>query len=210
MDEQEKQLEQELQAAVLSEDGVISDKFDGTVPLPASPSGDPLEEELGIAIDYSFTPDEIKEALILFQKNTIYRKNLLFTLVIAVLFLIYLTQMILDGANNLNQIICIVSVCAMAMIWYFPLQHVRQVVKAMRLEEHPMDYHMVVYPNAIRVGQGEQASVVYYKDNLLQFWETERLLVLGYNKQRLFALPKRCFPDRVEEVSGMLHEGLSK
>lgn len=208
MDEQEKQTNQELKDAVLSEDGIISERFDGPVTLPSDEGGEELEETIGVAIDYAFTPEEIKEALLLFQKKTIYRKNILFTGIIAVLFFVYLAQLISDGANTFNRMICIISVCVIAMIWYFPLQHVRQVVKAMRLQEDEIQYHMTIFPNAIRIGQGETASTVYYKDGQLQFWETEQLLVLGYAKQRLFALPKRCFPDRVEEVRRLLSEGL--
>lgn len=207
--EEEKQTQQELHDAVLSENGVISDKFDGPMVLPQGEDAPEMDGD-GIEIEYDFTSQEIKEALVLFQKKTIYRKNLCFTLVVAILFFLTLARIIGGDTSGFQKMICIVSICVIGMIWYFPLQHIRQVVKAMQLEKEPVIYHIGFYANGVRVGAGESASTISFADRQLQFWETETLLVLGYAKQRLFALPKRCFPEQVDAVRAALETGIRK
>lgn len=203
--------EKEVLDATVTKQGIVADKFDEAPPINATPEElDKLKDKDCIDIVYNFNADELEKALKIFQKYTIYKKNLIYSLVIGLLFVTYLVRIGMGKSQGSFDIfICVICVAVLGMIWYYPLNHIKTMVKTVRQNEIE-DFRMSVYDNAIVFGVGESATIIDYDSGHLRTWETDDLFIIGYEKQRIFLLPKRCLKDdnEINAVSNLLSNGL--
>lgn len=204
------QLQQELYDATVSKQGIIADNFDEAPTLPTNVEElEALEKQDGVTVYYSFRADEVKQAMQIFQKNTIYRKNMIYSLIVLILFVLYLVQVLNNSESKFALFMCVLTVTVLLMIWYFPLSHIHTTVKAIASQENFETFRLSVYDNAILIGEGEQRNIFYYKDGQIRVWETDTLFVIGYAKQHVFVVPKRCFEEeQSQKMRALFQTGL--
>lgn len=206
----EEQTKQELTDAVFTPAGVAADRYDGEIPLPKQPEEDEYSSLEGIRVWYDFNKEEIAAAIKTFQKQTIFKKYLLYSVIILALFGVQLSQILGGNEETIHVVICVVCVAVLAMIWYLPYNHIRQVQKAMDSYETPPRYFMEIYPGAVRTGTGEQAVLFRFQQDDICAIETDTQFIISFKNQSLFPIPKRCCPDQVDEIRSTLKEHLGK
>ncbi len=86
----------------------------------------------------------------------------------------------------------VLSLTVLLFIWYFPLNHIRQIVKTISKMEYKEEYILTVYDSAIEIGENENSTIYLYEDAPIRIWETDELFIIGYDKVRVFVIPKRC------------------
>lgn len=195
--------------------GLVGNRFDQNPvgqETDFSEGGNELEGKEFIKVVYGFTADEVKKALQIFQKFTLYKRSMIYSLIIAVLFFLYLYRIIgSQNADKFSIFMCVVIVSALAFIWYFPLMHIKQVVKSVASMEYKEEYILKVYDSAIVVGEGTSQNLFFYRDGKIKVWEDQELFVIGNGKERVFAVPKRCVEGGKEEcrrISSLFQNGL--
>lgn len=204
-------LNQEIHNAKISGQGLVADKFDDSPQIPVSSIElSEFEGKESFSVKYGFTAEEVKKALIIFQKNTIYKRNTIYSLIIAVLFITYLFQVIGGNQSKFGVFMCALTIAVLGMIWYFPLNHIKSIVKSVSAQDHEEIYDICFYDNAVVVGENESKNVFYYKDGLIRAWETDSLIIIGYAKQRIFVVPKRCSKEKTQGITDFLRKGLGK
>lgn len=207
----EENLHRDVENEMISEKGLVADKFDYAPEVPVS------EEELNefagkdsVQVKYGFTAQEVEKALKVFQKQTIYKKNIIYSLIIAVLFFSYLYQIVRQSQTQFSTFMCVITVAVLGLIWYFPWNHVKSMVKAISQQEYKEDYILTVYNDAMAVGDMNDGNVFYYRDNKIKVWELSDMFVVCYDKQRVFVVPKRCCEEEAQEMSDLFREGLQQ
>lgn len=195
-------IEQEETKQEVSDQGLITDTFDHVQPVTASDEKkDLIEGKEGIRVQYGFTADEVKDALKIFQKYTIYKKNIIYSLIIAVLFVVYAVSLIGNPSSKFNIFMAVLCFTVLLFIWYFPLNHIRQTVKAISKMEYKEEYILTVYDNAVEIGEDENSILYTYEKDPIRIWETDSLFIIGYDKFRVFVIPKRCCSGKIEALS---------
>lgn len=207
----EQNLYKDVESEIVSQKGVIADKFDYAPAVPISKEEkNEFENKDSVQVTYGFTAQEVEKALKVFQRQTIYKKNIIYSLIIAVLFFSYLYQIVRQSQTQFSTFMCVITVAVLGLIWYFPWNHIKSMVKAISNQEYKEDYILIVYDDAIAVGDLEDGNVFYYHDNKIKVWELSDMFVVGYNKQRIFVVPKRCCNDQVQKMSDLFREGLQQ
>lgn len=202
----------ELLQSNITNQGVVADKFDEAPPVNATKEElESFSKKDGIKIIYNFTAKEIENGLRIFQKYTIYKKNIIYSLIIGILFLVYIFKIGMgQNQSSFDIFICVICVAVLGMIWYYPLNHIKTIVKM--IEQNPIDdYVMSVYEDAVIFGENETATIIEYNSGYLKVWEDEEKFVIGYEKQRIFLIPKRCLDkNNSENISKIFKNGLGK
>lgn len=214
--------EQELKEAVVSSEndaeetsspvshgGVTGDSYDMEPETPEEEADEFLGKE-GIHVDYTFTGDEVRTGLKLFQKETVYKKNIIYSLILAAIFGVYMIGMATQGTfNGFTAFICVMCVSLIALIWYLPLVHVSKTAKA--IDENPvMEFSMEIFDTGVRIREENGAFVLHYGKEITKVMETDALFLLCAGKERLFVVPKRCTGDDTDAVRDVLKAGIGE
>lgn len=184
--------------------GLVADAFDGMIPVLADQVEDDGKD--CVTITYGFTAEEAKTALKIFQKNTIYKKNLIYSLIIGVLLVSYLLETVKTPSSKFNLFMSVICISVLGLIWYFPLRHIKSTVKAIAMQEYTEDYVLRIYDTYIRVGEGSGSARYDVVKDRLRAWENKELFVIGLAKERIFVVPKRCCQGREEMLSDLLKD----
>lgn len=192
--------EAELQQAVFTKAGIAGDRYEGEIVPPKEEGADEFSDQESVDVWYDFTKEEIAQAMRIFQKQTLYKKNLLYTAIVLALFFIQFGQIVTGSTEKMSLVICVVCVAVLVMIWYLPLSHIRQVQKAMDTYETPPRFFMQIYRGAVRTGTGEQAVLFRFDSGEIRVFETNALFIVCYKNQSLFPIPKRCCLEQEESM----------
>jgi len=162
--------------------------------LPALDGDAALEEALsgkeGLEVEYSFNGDDVKEGLKAFQRATIFRKYWIYTLLLAVIFVIYTINAIQKPGELLSSVLSVVCVALIVMIWYLPAQHIRKTAAgADALGEQK--FRMTLYDTCVRIEEEKGSFLLHFSSQITKTLETEGLFLLCVGKERVFMLPKR-------------------
>ena len=87
---------------VVTAQGLDAEQYDVSKPWI---DGEKVEEEdelHGIEIKYDLAGEEVKKALKVFQKKTIFKKNLIYTAVLVILFILYLQMLFKDPTSMVD------------------------------------------------------------------------------------------------------------
>lgn len=201
---EEKRTEEELKNAVFTKAGIAADRYEGELLTPKEEESGEFAPGTGVSVWYDFTKEEIQKALRLFQKHTLYKKNILYSAIVAALFVIQFSQLMMGTADKISYLICVVCIAVLAMIWYLPQSHIRQVQKAMDSYDTPPKFFMELYPGAVRTGTGDQAVLFRFDSHDLRAFETDDLFIVCYKNQSLFPIPKRCCAGLEEDIRSCL------
>ncbi|MCI8405447.1 MAG: YcxB family protein [Oscillospiraceae bacterium] len=170
---------------------------------PASPDDPELAGKDCVEAEYSFTGDDIREGLKAFQKAAIYKKYMIYTGILIVVFVIYLINFT-QGEQFLPGVLAVLSLAVIGMLWYFPRQHIKRTAEA--TDANPgMIFRMTVYEDCVRISDQASSFLLHYVKEITRTLETENLFLICVGKERIFLLPKRYLePEQQEKIRGML------
>ena len=201
------QQEEELnQTAVHA--GVTGEQYDMEPETP-NQTEDLFEGQDAIRVSYSFTGEEIKNGLRVFQHETMFKKNLIYTLILAAFFGIFSFGAFQKEPNALTIFICIMCVSIMAFIWYMPWNHRRLTARAIDAAQNTLSFVMLIYPSGIRINEENGSCAMQFSKEINKVAETEDAFLFFAGKERLFVLPKRFVEDQ-EAVRSRLKTGMGE
>lgn len=154
-----------------------------------------LKNRKGLEIKYSFNGEEITEALKIFQRETIYKRNLIYTGVFAAIFILYVISMMMDKSTQFSMFLAVVCIACICFIWYSPLAHIKKTAKA--ADTHELKFTMVVYDDCVKIGEDEASFVLSFNKEINKIFETPSQFLLCVGKERVFLIPKRFLEDGV-------------
>ena len=188
--------------------GVTAEQYDME---PATPEqdADVFEGEDAIRIAYSFTGEEIKEGLQVFQRETMFKKNMIYTLILAAFFGVYSFSAFQNEPNALTIFICIMCISVIGFIWYMPWNHRRLIARAIDQSQDPLSFVMLIYPNGIRINEEKGSCSMKFGKEISKIAETAKAFLFFSGKERLFVLPKR-FVEEEETVRDRLKNGIGE
>ena len=167
------------------------------------------EYEKRIDIEYSFTGEEVAVALKVFQKKMIFKKNLIYTVVLLFLEVLYLQALIKDPDYFAGKLMACLCVIVIAFLWYMPWQHIRRVAKA--TDSIDQSYHIAVTEKGFVTKNDEKEYLIDYRAERTSVVETADLFVVAISKERCFAIPKRYIdPSKLDEVRELMKAGLKE
>lgn len=207
--EVQQQTETEESVSPVSHGSVTSDAYDMESEY-SEDEADEFSEKTGIKVDYTFTGDEVRQGLKLFQKETVYKKNIIYTLILAAIFGVYMIGMATQGGiNGFTAFICVMCVSLIALLWYLPLVHVSKTAKS--IDQNPvMEFSMEIYDTGVRIREENGSFILHYGKEITKVIETGTLFLLCAGKERLFVVPKRCTGDQTDAVRDFLKPGIGE
>lgn len=190
-DETEKSIKENPQEGMF--EGVEADEFD--VKPDFKTEFDEiieLKSRKGIELKYSFNGEEIKEALKIFQRVTICKRNLIYTGILAVIFIMYVGGIAKSG-DPLSMFLAILCIVVIGFIWYMPLTHIKKTAKA--ADTHELNFVMTVYDDCVKIGEEDSSFVLHFNKEITKMFETPTQFLICAGKERVFLLPKRFLED---------------
>lgn len=165
--------------------------------FPHSELEEKLNPETAVKVHYSFKGEDVKEGLKAFQRYTILKKNVVYSLILAIVTAVYVANYINEPENNFSMFMSIFCVAIIGLLWFLPKKHIKDISKA--IDELEMEYDMEVYPECVRIIEDKGKFIMVYGDEITLILETENLFVICIGKQRAFILPKRYLEKENEE-----------
>lgn len=186
--------EQDLREALVTPSGIVGEKYEGELPIPEQQeeTASEFEDKEHIDLWYDFTKEEVAEAMRIFQRKTIFKKYLFYSILVGALFLVELSRMAVGNSEKSSMMVCVVCVAVFVMIWMMPRNQIRQVQKALDTYEEPPQYFISIYPGAVRTGTGDHAAFFRFDTENIRVFENDTQFILSIQNRSLFPIPKRC------------------
>lgn len=156
-----------------------------------------FQEKNGIVLEYSFNGSEVKEGLKIYQKETLYKKNLIFSIIFLIMFCIFSYNLIQHPGEGFSMFLAIMCIAMIGFLWYYPLKHIKKTAEAADLSE--MKFSMEIFEEGISIKEENGQFAISYNKEITKIIETPRLLLICVGKERMFILPKRYLIDGNEE-----------
>lgn len=150
------------------------------------------QEKDGVELEYDLKGNEVGEAIKIFQKKTIFKRNILYTVLLGLIFVIYLSIIFNDSTNALGYIVAFGSIVVMYFVWALPKRHIKSVVAA--TEAVNDIFTAAVYSDCLFAGGGENITKVDFTEKSFVV-ENKDGIIIGADKQRLFLFPFRCMTE---------------
>lgn len=172
-------------------------------PIEDAPAGSPGEEG-GMELSYSFTGEDVRSGLKIFQRETIFRKNVLFTLILLAIFAVYGLDLVRDSGGALPMFLAVMCVVVTAFLWYLPARHIKTVAEA--ADSNPMEFRMRILPSGIRISEEGGGFFLGFNKEITKVIETAEHFLICVGKERIFILPKRCIPGQGDFDEGQVRD----
>lgn len=170
---------------------------------------DELKEKEGIEINYSFNGDEVKQGLKIFQKQTIYKKNIIYTVALFLIFMLYVLNIVKGDKGGFTIFLAAMCVGLIVFIWYAPLSHIKKTAEA--TDENNLTFNMKIYENCVRIGEENGSFVIHYNKEITKIFETGNLFLICAGKERIFILPKRFLnSEQIVKISSLFKEKMGE
>lgn len=168
------------------------------------------EEELsGYEIRYDLKPEEATAAMKAFQKKVLFKKNLIYTAVLAVLAALYFVNILKNPDYAMGKFLCVFALVVIALLWYLPHRHIKKTAKAIGLTDSTFTIEVSDVGFILKEEGGKY--LVRYTTPTVGVLELENVFVVCVSKEKMFAIPKRCIPEEdMEELKRQLKEGLGE
>ena len=208
MSENNEVLEIEKEKIVTGQ-GLDGEQFDVAKP---SVEGEKVYEEdelSGIEIKYDLRGEDVKKALKIFQKKTVHRKNIIYTAVLVILFILYIRQIANDPASTMAKIMAPLCVAIIGFIWYSPAKHIKNTMKA--VDSNKDVFTIEICEEGILLKEQGGKFLISYNKPTTKCIELDTVFVIFVSNKQVFAVPKRCIPEeKYEEVKTLLKNGLNE
>lgn len=192
---------------IVTAQGLDAEQYDVSKPWV---DGEKVEEEdelHGIEIKYDLAGEEVKKALKVFQKKTIFKKNLIYTVVLAILFLLYLQMLYKDPTSTTAKVLAPLCIVVIGFIWYLPARHIKVTAQAVELNNDT--FRIEICSEGILLNEQNGKYLIAYNKPTTKCIELKEIFVICVSQKQVFAIPKRCIPaDQIDEVKRLLKEGL--
>ena len=157
----------------------------------------------GLRIDYDLRGDEVRKALKYFQKATIYRKNIIFTVIVV----IYAQTIFRNPDYTMGYLMLVLALAVIWFLWFLPARHIKSAAEAADLADDT--YHLEICPQGLLMPQEDGRYLVGFDRPAIRAVEISDLYLIIASKEKVFALPKRCIPEEdCEKLTGMLKDAL--
>jgi len=168
------------------------------------------EEELsGYEIRYDLTSEEAVCAMKAFQKKVLFRKNVIYSVVLAVLAALYFVNILKNPDYAMGKFLCVFSLVVIVLLWYLPYRHIQKTSKAFGISNNV--YTIEVSDVGFILKEEGGKYLVRYTTPTVFVLELENVFVVCVSKEKMFALPKRCIPEEdMEEVKQQMKNGLGE
>lgn len=195
----------EKEKKIVPGQGVNADKYDVSEPwLDGKRVDDSVE---GLGIDYDLKGEEVETALKYFQKKTIYRKNTIFTVILAVIAALYGQAIFQNPDYAMGYFMIVLAVAVIFMLWFLPARHIKSAASAADISEDT--FHLEFCPGGLLLPQEDGRYLVGFDRPAMRAVEFPSLFLIVASKEKLFVLPKRCIPEENQEaLRELLREGL--
>ncbi len=195
----------EKEKKIVPGQGVNADKYDVSEPwLDGKRVDDSVE---GLGIDYDLKGEEVETALKYFQKKTIYRKNTIFTVILAVIAALYGQAIFQNPDYAMGYFMIVLAVAVIFMLWFLPARHIKSAANAADISED--SFHLEFCPGGLLLPQEDGRYLVGFDRPAMRAVEFPSLFLIVASKEKLFVLPKRCIPEENQEaLRELLREGL--
>ncbi len=192
---------------IVTAQGLDAEQYDVSKPWV---DGEKVEEEdelHGIEIKYDLAGSEVKKALKVFQKKTIFKKNMIYTVILAILFLLYLQMLYKDPNSTVAMILAPLCVAVIGFIWYLPARHIKATAQAVELNHDT--FRIEICAEGILLNEQNGKYLISYNKPTTKCMELKEIFVICVSQKQVFAIPKRCIPsDKMDEVKKLLKDGL--
>ncbi len=194
-----------IEKDIVPEQGLNLDNYEKTEPFV---KGERVEDSTtGIPIDYDLTPDEVTRALKYFQKKTIYKKNLIFTVILGIIVVLYAQAVITDPSYALGYILGFLALTVIGFMWYLPAKHIKSVAQAVSLSRE--SYHLEICTDGLLLPQKDGKFLVGFDAPAMHVTEFPDLFLIIVSREKMFAIPKRCVDSkRLDELTEMMKNAL--
>ena len=172
-----------------------------TEEVPSSPN--PVEtapseatappEKSGMELVYSFNGEDVRTGLKIYQRETIFRKNIIFTLILLAIFAVYGLDLVQSSGGTLSMFLAVMCVVVTAFLWYLPARHIKQVAEA--ADSSPMEFRMNIQEDVVQISEDNCGFFLGFGKEITKIIETVEHFLICVGKERIFILPKRCIPD---------------
>lgn len=160
-----------------------------------------------VPIDYTLKGEEVARGLLRFQKQTIYKKNWIYTVILALIFVCYVVKLVINPKDGLGFFLCILSLAVLAFIWLLPYNHRRKMAKTIDQEEN--QFRMTICEKGLIAGMDETASYIFFENEPVEVFVYPDMLVFSICKEKIFVIPRRCMDDKQwNEAKELLKAGL--
>ncbi|MGI5894610.1 MAG: YcxB family protein [Candidatus Merdivicinus sp.] len=208
--EEEKDLDsdseqEEPEQKILPEQGLDTEKYEVSEPwLDGRRIDDSVE---GLKIEYNLRREEVVRALKYFQKRTIYRKNTIFTVILAIIAVFYAQAIYTDPQYTLGYLMLVLSLAVIWFLWFLPARHIKAAADAVELSQD--NYQLEFCPEGLIMPQSDGRYLVGFDRPSVRAVEFPEYYLLIVSREKVFALPKRCIPEEDQEtLSGIFREAL--
>lgn len=164
-----------------------------------APQGDryedenPFEGKNGVEISYNLKPDEVKKCLLILQKEQLFKRNYIYSAILAVIFVLYLITVIKDPSYTMGIFMLALSAGVIALIWMMAWRYRSSQAKA--VSSVTDNFNMTVYDNGILVHQENGDFRALFSEPRFYVRELDDVFLLDLNRQRTYVLPKRCMSE---------------
>lgn len=144
-----------------------------------------------VDVVYNLTEDEVRSGLYAFQKKVLYKRNIVYTVVFSVFFLLYVIDILFRNSRSafhyVGLVLCIV---VLVFLWVNPRRHREQLAKAMATVED--DFTMTIYKKYIWIQQENGGFRIMFNDPKVFILQDSDKFIIGIGREQIFLLPKRC------------------
>ena len=171
------------------------------------------EGEVLCQVDYNVTLKEEDKAFRLFQKLYVRKANIIKTIVMGLVFAVFLVQF-LDNKNSYISLIGMtIAVVGLFVTWYNPVAIRKGLMKALAPLENDK-YIFKLYVDAFTIEtvidesefeEGEERiypppRVVWKEKSDFEVFELEDMFCIIMKKETIYVLPKRCMNEKKAEL----------
>ncbi len=162
-----------------------------------------------LPIDYQLTADEVKLGLLRFQRMTTFRKNWIYTVILGIIFVLYLVKIILNPMDGLGIFLTVMSLAVIAFIWALPAMHRNKMAKT--ISNSTDTYRLTVCETGLIAGVGQDASYIYFENEPIEAVVYPDMILFNICKEKIFILPNRCMGEQKrDEIIKLLQAGLNE
>ncbi len=197
------------QTKLVTDQGLTADQYCVSEPwIDSNRLSEEEEEELsGIPVEYDMTKEEVVPGMRAFQRKVSFKKNLIYTVILAVLAALYLQAVVKNPGYTAGMVLLGLCLLVILLIWYSPEQHIRNTVKA--IEKEKMTFHLEISEIGILILEESGKYLVRFSTPGVSVIELENSFTVCVSKEKVFIIPKRCIPsENLEEIRRRMKEGL--
>lgn len=204
--ERDKKVEQNNEKSEITSEPI--DEFNET--QPAKTLDNELHDDVsretykegGIYIEYDLKNDEVVKGMRLFQKNTIYKKNIIYTIILAVVFVVFVVEGIIYNQISDKIILLSILLAVIFLIWYYPLSHIKRTAQI--ISEEKLPFSMTIYDDCFCVKTENDIQTYFYSDKEVKRYILDDIIVFGIGKHKLYILPKRCLGENLSKIISII------